>query len=139
MTGCESSRSSELGAMERLMGELSEVMPEDGVCATIIDRAGNSWTSHADAPLGLDSHEFMVEEIMSRIDDGQEPVIAFVNDTCIAARQVRPGLSNGGYAFLTLPRRSPETVSQDFDIIGLALGQIQLIASHCLQGTCPDQ
>ena len=131
MIGCESAGSSEATAMDRLMDELAEIMPEDSISATLMDRAGNTWTSHAGQAPDLESHEFMVQEIMARIDDGEDPVITLINDTCIAAGQVRPGRSNGGYAFLTLPRRTPEILSQDFDIIGLALSQINLMASRC--------
>ncbi len=118
---------------EQIVQDLSHIMPEEGISIAILDRSGHCWGSHPEQLEDLNLSFSFLEDIMNRIDDGDEPVVTSIGDTCMVASQLTTPSSYNGYVLVILPKRNTESTWQHLDLIEVILGQIHLLAGHMEQ------
>ena len=113
---------------EQVAREVFDMLPERGPILVIMDREGNSWSSHPEefAKLGI-SEEFL-KDLRAKVDDGAEPVITQVGETSVTIAQLATDQTNCGYMMVVLPRYSPESTLTNIDLVEALLNQITLIA-----------
>ena len=112
---------------EQLARQIFDVLPEHGPIVIFLDRDSNCWPSNSEEFLKLEISESFIKELCSRIDDGVEPVITQVCDTCIAAAQLATEHTNCGYVIIALPRYTSESALVNIGLIETLLNQVTLI------------
>jgi hypothetical protein len=113
---------------EQIALQIFDILPEQGPVVVIMDRDGNCWASNSELFSKLNIGESFLKELLAKIDDGAEPVIAQVNDTSIIGSQLAAEQSNCGYVIIILPQYSPESTLINIDLIEILLNQTGLIA-----------
>ena len=121
---------SECDANERLIQSLYDVLPEDGASLLLLSREGVIRTGVPDVHFSL--HHLSDDtwsDIVSRLDDGDDPVITGNSDCTLVASELPRVLGDWCYAVVVLPQRSVDHALQNFDLIQMILGQIGLICA----------
>ena len=112
----------------QIVGELKEIMPEQGPIVAILDRQGSCWSNDRDRFSALRISETFLKELCAKIDDGAEPVVTQSDDFSIIGSQLATERTNCGYVLIALPQYSPESTLINIDLIEMLLNQIGLIA-----------
>jgi hypothetical protein len=115
---------------EQIVQELSDMMPEEGVSVVIFNRTGHCQGSHPEEFECLNLSFSFLEDIMDRIDDGDEPVVTSIGDTCLVASQLTTPGGYCGYVLVVLPKCNIESTWQHLELIEVIMGQIRLLAGH---------
>ncbi|MHC4757899.1 MAG: hypothetical protein ACYTE8_04515 [Planctomycetota bacterium] len=113
---------------EQLGREIFDVIPENGPIIAIINRDGNCWPSDSERFSQLDISVSFFQELCSKVDDGQEPVITEINECSIVAAQLATDKTNCGYVIIALPGYSAESALANINLIEILLYQVSLIA-----------
>ncbi len=113
---------------EQIAKEIFGIMPVQGPFIVILDGKGNYWASDEERFSQIFSDKQQLEQVISRIDDGGDPVISQIDDSSIVATQLATDQTNCGYVILVLEEYSPESTFANMDLIELLLNQIGLVA-----------
>ncbi len=114
---------------EQIARQIFDILPEQSLIMTIIDRDGNCWPSNSEKFAELNISDFVLKELCAKIDDGAEPVVTQINNCSIIASQLATERTNCGYVILALPQYSPESTLANIGLIELLLNQLSLIAN----------
>lgn len=71
----------------------------------------------------------LLRSLCDRIDDGQDPVLASLEDGCLLGTELYTERINAGYLFLVLPGYTLQTVRVNMDLFELLFSQMRLICS----------
>ena len=112
----------------QIVGELREIMPEQGPVVAILDRQGNCRANDHERFADLHISEAFLKELCAKIDDGAEPVVTQSDDFSVIGAQLTTERTNCGYVLIALPQYSPESTLINIDLIEMLLNQIGLIA-----------
>ena len=116
--------------MERVAQDLIDIMPEEEVALVFIDRQGNWWSNRPDAPFGAKGDESLINSLIVRIDDGDDPAVVHTGDVCVVASQVSRDHMQWGHVMVVFPKRSVETANLNLDLADLVLRQTNLLAQY---------
>jgi hypothetical protein len=118
---------SECQADTALIQSLYEGLPEDGASLLLLTRDGQIRAGYPEDGSSLQQlSNDAWQDIVRRIDDGDDPVITGTNDACLVITELPRALGPWAYATVVLPQRSVEHVLQNFDLIQMILGQMAL-------------
>jgi len=118
---------SECQADTALIQSLYEGLPEDGASLLLLNREGDIRAGYPENGVSLPQLNMDTwQDIVKRIDDGDDPVITGTNDACLVVTELSCALGPWAYAVVVLPQRSVEHVLQNFDLIQMILGQMSL-------------
>jgi len=116
-------------AQERLTRILESCLPEDGVDLILIDRDAASWTSSSDAcDRLLETDALIIQRMISRINDGDEPALTRVDHGFLVGTHLRTENTDYGYVLLMLDHANPESLRQSWPVIEMGLSQMQCVA-----------
>jgi len=124
----EASFSAEHMLNEQIARHIFEILPESGPIVMILDKVGNCWSSDSQRFSQLNIDEDYLKDICAKVDDGDEPVLAQLNDCGIVAAQLATERTNCGYIIFALPKYSPESALINADLIEMLIAQTVLIA-----------
>mgnify|MGYP006293280441 CR=1 FL=1 len=114
---------------QQVAGEVFSVLPEDGPLVVILDGQGNYWPSDAEKYSILFCDSYKLDQILARIDDGDDPVISDIGDCPVVASQLATKERHCGYVIIALEGHSPERIHQNHDSIEMTLSLINVIGN----------
>lgn len=76
------------------------------------------------------SNQKLLTSLCQKIDDGDEPKMAYIGDFLIAASGLSIDKENSGYIIMILPGYTPEKTSSCMEFIEVILNQISLLAQQ---------
>ncbi len=113
---------------ERLIKVLSSGLPEDGMDLILIDRQQCCWTSDPAAFDGLIADSSVIEDMIVRIDDGDEPAMTRVGDVFVVGVPLLTPCYDYGYALLVLSCVDGASLLKHWPFVECVLSQMQCIA-----------
>lgn len=119
--------SSEL-LIDQIRGQLFSLVGSEGPALVVVDTDRRLKTSHP-GRMGflLGDNERLLDEMCSRLDDGEDPLVIKVKGGCLAACQLATERTHCGYLLVFLEDYTPETAGANMRLIELILSQAQLI------------
>lgn len=102
---------------------------EDGPFVAIIDETGVCRSSDESRFAEVFDDTAMLNNLLSRIGDGDSPVTACINDCGVVAGQLRVGMGHRGYVIIGLNGCSIDSTVANYDLGVMLLNQINTIAS----------
>lgn len=112
---------------ECLIRAVYDILPEDGAFLLLMSREGQIRSDQSSEHFPLACLDGPVwQDIVMRLDDGDDPVIMGVSESTLVATELPRLLGIWSYAVVVMPQRSVESVLQNFDLIQMVLGQIGL-------------
>ena len=113
---------------EQIRGHLFNLAGPEGPVLVVIDPDRRFKASHP-GRVGflLGENERLVEEICTRLEDGEDPLVIKVKGGCAAACQLATEQMHCGYLVVFFDGYTPETMGANMAIVELLLSQIQLI------------
>ena len=113
---------------EQIRGHLFNLVGLDGPVLVVVDTERRPQTSHP-GRVGflLGDNARLIEEMCSRLDDGEDPLVVRVKGGCVAAAQLATERVHCGYLLVFLEGYAPETVGANMRLVELILAQAQLV------------
>ena len=113
---------------ERLVKVLGSCLPEDGMDLILIDRQQCRWTSGSSTYDGFIEDTSVIEDMIVRIDDGDEPAMTRVGDVFVVGVPLLTPCCDYGYALLVLSNVDDESLLKNWSFVECVLNQMQCIA-----------
>lgn len=113
---------------EQIARQVFDLLPEEGPMMVIIGKDGNCWPSNAEGFTKLGITDSYIKELCAKINDGEEPIIANVNDFSLVITGLATERSDCGYIMIVLPHYSPESTMANIGLVEILLSQVGLIA-----------
>lgn len=113
---------------ERLIEVLGSCLPEDGMDLILTDGHQFSWASDSAAYGELMEETCVLEDMISRINDGDEPALTCVDDVLLVGVRLRPTGGDDTYAMLMLPRMDYHALAKTWAFIECIFNQMQCMA-----------
>lgn len=113
---------------EQIARQVFDLLPEEGPMMVIISKEGNCWPSNAEGFTKLGITDGYIKELCAKINDGEEPIIANVNDFSLVITGLATERSDCGYIMIVLPHYSPESTMANIGLVEILLSQVGLIA-----------
>jgi len=113
---------------EGLIKVLGSCLPEDGMDLILIDRSRFCWTSDAVTYDTLIEGTPILEDMISRINDGDEPALTRVGDVFLVGAHLWTPRFDYGYAMLMFSHVNDESLLQNWSFVEVVLNQMQCIA-----------
>jgi hypothetical protein len=76
------------------------------------------------------SNQKLLNSLCQKIDDGDEPKMAYIGDSLIAASGLSIDKENSGYIIMILPGYTPDKMASCMEFIEVILNQISLLAQQ---------
>lgn len=113
---------------EQIRGHLFSLVGPDGPVLVVVDTERRLQTTHP-SKVGflLGENARALDEMCSRLDDGEDPLVIKVKGGCVAATQLATERVHCGYLLIFLEGYTPETVSANMHLVELILTQAELI------------
>ena len=115
-----------------LCGDLAacifDIIPDQGLDIAFIDRQGNIHISDRTNLGEFFSDQEHIDHLITRVTDGDDPVISQFGDYSIVASELSAGNSSCGYVFLALPDANGNSIVANMDLVEFILSQLTLIA-----------
>ena len=105
-----------------------DIMPDQGLDIAIVDRQGNIHASHRSHLGEFFSDQEHINHLITRVIDGDDPVISQFGDYSIVTSELSAGNSSCGYVFLALPDANGNSIEGRMDLVEFILNQLSLIA-----------
>jgi hypothetical protein len=118
----------EKDVQERLSQVLGSCLPEDGMDLILIDGDEFCWTSDSVSYDGLLEGTPILKDMISRIDDGDEPALTRVGNVFLAGVHLWTPCRDYGYAILMLSCENHDSLLQNWSFVETVLNQMQCIA-----------
>ena len=109
-----------------------DIIPDQGLDVAFLDRQGNIHTSEQSCLGEFFSDQDHINHLITRIKDGEDPVISQFGDESIIASELSAGNSSCGYVFLSLPGANGNSTETHMNLIEFILSQLNLIADLSL-------
>lgn len=113
---------------ERLIKVLGSCLPEDSMDLILTDRGHLCWTSDPVAYDVLIEGTPILEDMISRINDGDEPALTRVGDVYLVGAHLCTSQCDHGYAVLVLSSVNYDSLVQNWSFVEVVLNQMQCIA-----------
>lgn len=113
---------------EQVSQQLLNLAGPDGPVLVVVGPNRRIRTSHP-GRIGflLGENQKLVEQICSRLDDGEDPLVVKVEGGCLAACQLMTERTHCGYLLIFLEGYTPQTVGTNMQMIELIVAQAGLI------------
>ena len=112
-----------------LADRIFDIIPDYGLDIAFLDNEGDIHVSDRTYLGEFFSDQDYINHLISRINDGDDPVISHFGDRSIVTSELSAGLAGCGYVFLALPK----TVS--VDLVEFILSQLNIIADLSQQSS----
>ncbi len=113
---------------EQLTKTLGSCLPEDGMGLILMDRNRDCWTSNPVDYDGLIHDTPVLEDMIARIDDGDEPALTRSENCCLVGIHLLTPCCDYGYAMLVLPDEKHDLFLQNWGLVECLLNQMSCIA-----------
>jgi len=113
---------------ERLFKALSLCLPEEGMGLILTDPNSVSWVSDPGGYAGLIQDTAILDDMISRIDDGDEPAMTHVEDIFLVGVHLCTLCRDYGYAVLVFSLQNRDSFMQNWNLVECVLNQMQCIA-----------
>ncbi len=120
--------SSSFSLNEQLARHIFEYFSDSEKLVVIMDRNGNCWPSDSERFNEIHLDKNLLNDVFSRIDDGEEPLIVNLSGFTAMATQLTTEKTNCGYIFLVLPQDENPKEQFDFELMEILLNQLNLVA-----------
>lgn len=114
---------------EQVARQVFDSIGEDGPFVAIIDETGVCRSSDESRFGEVFDDTEILNNLMSRIDDGASPVTVCIKDCGVFAGQLRVGMGHCGYVIIGLNGYSIDSTVANYDLAEMLLNQINTIAS----------
>jgi hypothetical protein len=94
----------------------------------LVSKQGRCITNRPNIVSEVFSNQKLLDSLCQRIDDGDEPTMAYVGDYLVAGSGLLIDEDNNGFVIMILPGYTPEKASASMDFIEVILSQILLLA-----------
>lgn len=98
------------------------------IAVALISKDGDCIANRPEVFDKVFSNQKLLEGLCQKIDDGQEPLITFVDDFLVAASGLSTGDDDISYAVMIVPDCSPERAISCMDFVEIILSQISQLA-----------
>lgn len=112
---------------EQIVRELQTLCGEHSPLFAVVDGNGSRWPESDPQIHELLDKTSHLDSIISRIDDGGEPVVTQVDDYAMVATQLAVGQIDCGYLLVFLPGYGPESTMANIDTIEMIISLVALI------------
>ena len=118
---------------EQIARQVFDILPEDGPLVVIISRPIKGgqvhyWPNNTEGFTNLGLTDGFLQELCSKLDDGDEPIITQINDFSIVATALVTERTDCGYIVMALQHYTPESTLANLSLIEILLSQVGLIA-----------
>lgn len=113
---------------EQVARQVFDTLPESGPVVLIMDRKGHHWPSDSHAFAEFKINDIFLTDLMARIDDGTEPLIAQTDECTIVAAELATERTKCGYIALIMKQDGPEHAMTSIDLLEIIISQVNLIA-----------
>ena len=113
---------------EQVARQVFEIVSEDGPLVVLMDGEGNCRPSNSAKFESLNLSKAWVENFCSKIDDGVEPLISYVQNHGIVGAQLAGAQSKCGYILMAIEATGPESMLTKIELVEMILNQFNLIA-----------
>ncbi len=112
---------------EQIIRELTSLCGEHSPLFAIVDENGGRWPENDTRMHELLDKTSHLDSIISRIDDGGDPVVTQVEDYAMVATQLAVGQIDCGYLLVFLPGYGPESTMANIDTIEMIISMAALV------------
>jgi len=112
---------------EQIASVVFSCLPEDGPLAVILDGNGKYWSSNTEKYSAIFSKGHSLEDIISRINDGDDPVIGNVDGTAVVASELSTKNAHCGYVVFALDGYTQESAVENIDLIDTIISLMSLV------------
>jgi hypothetical protein len=102
-------------------------LPEDGPLAVILDNQGRHWPSDAEKYSKMFAQSHGIENIIARIDDGNDSVIADIDGTAVVASELATKNGHCGYIVIALDEYTQESAVKNIDLVDTIIALMSLV------------
>jgi hypothetical protein len=118
---------------EQIARQVFDILPDDGPLVVIISKSLKGgqvhyWPNNTERFTNLGLTDGFLQDLCSKLDDGDEPIITQFNDFSIVATALVTERSDCGYIVIGLPHYTPESTLANLSLIEILLSQVGLIA-----------
>ncbi len=113
---------------DQLIKALSSCLPEDRMGLILVDKNQDCWASDLVGYDGLIQETSVLEDMIARIDDGDEPALTRSDNMCLVGIHLLTPCCDYGYAILVLPDENYDVLLQNWGLIECLLNQMLKIA-----------
>ena len=103
-------------------------LPEDGTLAVVLDGNGKYWPSDAEKYSTMFSQSHCLEDIIARINDGDDPVIANIDGIAVLGSELSTKNGHCGYVVIALDGYTQESAVENIDLLDTILSMMNLVA-----------
>jgi hypothetical protein len=96
----------------------------------LISKDGHCITNRPKVVAEVFSNQELLDSLRQRIDDGDEPSMAYLGDYLVAGSALLIGEDNSGFVIMILPGYNAEKATAGMDFIEIILSQISLLAGQ---------
>lgn len=116
--------------IKSLVARLYDVIPDNSMIVVLSDHAGRLWASHPQEVEALNIESEQWQDIMERLDDGDDPVVVSTNDVHIVGAQFSEKRLDYPYVMVLLSRRSSDVLLQQMGLVEMIINQIDLMMAY---------
>jgi len=118
------------GVLNQTAQLVFESFENTDITFALISNQGHCITSRPKVVAEVFSNPKLLDSLCQRIDDGDEPTMAYIGDYLVAASGLSIDEDNNGFVIMILPGYTPEKASASMDFIEVILSQISLLAQQ---------
>ncbi len=111
-----------------LADRIFDIIPDQGLDIAFLDTDGNIHVSDRTCLDELFSDRDHIDHLITRIKDGDDPIISHFGDCGIVASELSAGSTSCGYVFLALPNADGSSTEARMDLVEFILSQLTIIA-----------
>lgn len=113
---------------EQIARQVFETIPEEGPLVIIMDTDGNCRSSNSEKFEHLSLSRTWIETFCSKICDGVEPVVSYIQNHGIIGIQLATEHAKYGYILIAIENQQPEATLAKIEFIETILNQYNAIA-----------
>jgi hypothetical protein len=116
------------GVLNQTAQLVFESFENTDITFALISNQGHCITSRPKVVAEVFSNQKLLDSLCQRIDDGDEPTMAYIGDYLVAASGLSIDEDNNGFIIMILPGYTPEKTTASMDFIEVILSQISMLA-----------
>jgi hypothetical protein len=116
------------GVLNQTAQLVFESFENTDITFALISKEGHCITSRPQVVAEVFSNQKLLDSLCQRINDGDEPTMAYIGDYLVAGSALLIDEDNNGFVIMILPGYGPEKASASMDFIEVILSQILLLA-----------
>ncbi len=116
--------------IESLVAHLYDIIPDNSMMVVLSNRAGRLWASHPQEVEVLNIENEQWQDIMERLDDGDDPVVVSTNDVHIVGAQLSGIRLDYPYVMILLARRASDVLLQQMGLVEMVINQVDLMMAY---------